>query len=366
MNLLWRRSLLAFLAGLTILNAEPAAPEAAVENLQEKLVLLSPNTVVLQVGEFKATRRDLTPLLRRLARDKSGKRRQGELSPQQIKQANKQIREHLQRLAQRGLFLLEARAQKLAVTAEERARYEAELEASLQNHPQRLTKEQFLKSLARDRSTLERLTFEDALLLQKLGEVRQAKLTVSAAEMQQMTAYLQAVNKTMQRHNEGKRLSLEGALKEDKIRTDAGFAEIAKELSEGTEARHGGELDYNFLRSELAEVNEIKEFPYQVGDTTPVLETASCYRIMRVLREVPPAKGEKEPRYRCAQILMGKVPVRDLKDTEAIKNEILVKKKQHDLLVYAIELSQKFPVQSVLFPNGVLPRLETTPAPTSK
>ena len=89
-----------------------------------------------------------------------------------------------------------------------------------------------------------------------------------------------------------------------------------------------------------------------------MLETSSCFRLMRVLRELPPKAGEQEPRYRCAQILVGKAQVRDLSDTQAIRQEILIKKMKHDLLVYAVELSAKYPVRSVLFPQGILPKLE--------
>ena len=371
----WRHWGLPLLAGASLLVAEPAPQPAETQtrskaatpqpeqepNVLETLVLLSPSTVILEVGEMKLTKRDVQPLLRQLARRKL-KSPQGEASPTEIRQTNKRLREHLERVAQRGLFLLEARAQHLQVTDEERVRYEAELEAALKASPRGVTKEQFLKSFAKGDSTLTRLNYHDALLLQKLGAQRQANLTVTDDEMKQMTAYLAASNQMMKHHNDGKRQNLEGARKEAKINTDAGFADIARDISEGTEAKDGGTLDYDFLRSELAEVNELKAFPYQVGETTPVLETSSCFRIMRVLRELPPKTGEKEPRYRCAQILVGKVPVRDLTDTKAIREEILVKKRKHDLRVYAIELSAKYPVRSVLFPAGVLPKLEQPPA----
>ena len=373
MTYAWRHWGLPLLAGASLLVAEPAPQPAAKQdgaqaatpkrepeeqnNVLETLALLSPSAVILEVGELKLTKRDVQPLLRQLARRKL-KSPQGETSPTEIRQTNKRLREHLERAAQRGLFLLEARAQQLQVTEEERTRYEAELEAALKASGKGITKKQFLQSFAKGDSTLAQLNYHDTLLLQKLGAQRQATLTVTEAEMKQMTAYLAAVNETMKRHNDSKRQNLEGARKEAKISTDAGFADITREISEGVEAKNGGELDYDFLRSELAEVNELKEFPYQVGETTPVLETSSCFRIMRVLRELPPKTGEQEPRYRCAQILAGKVPVRDLTDTKAIREEILVKKKRHDLRVYAAELSAKYPVRSVLFPAGVLPKLE--------
>lgn len=371
MRYAWRHWGLPLLAGASLLVAEPAPQPAETQtrskaatpqpeqepNVLETLVLLSPSAVILEVGEMKLTKRDVQPLLRQLARRKQNSP-QGETPPSEIRQTNKRIREHLERAAQRGLFLLEARAQQLQVSDEERTRYEAELEAALKASGRGVTKEQFLKSFSKGDSTLAQLNYHDTLLLQKLGAQRLANLAVTDTEMKQMTAYLGTVNQTLKRHNDGKRQNLEGARKEAHINTDAGFADIAREISEGTEAKRGGELDYDFLRSELAEVNELKEFPYQVGETTPVLETSSCFRIMRVLRELPPKAGEREPRYRCAQILAGKVPVRDLTDTKAIREDILVRKKKHGLLVYAIELSAKYPVRSVLFPSGVLPKLE--------
>ena len=367
----WRHWGLPLLAVASLLVAEPAPQSAETQtgtkvatpqmesepNVLETLALLGPSTVILEVGNLKLTKREVQPLLRSLAQRKLTMLEE-ETSSSASNQVNRLFREHLEKTVQRGLFLLEAQAQNLQVTDEERRHYEAELETSLQASGQGITKEQFLKSFIQGNSTLTQLNYHDALRLQKLGALRQAKLTVTDAEMKQMTAYLTATNQMIQRLNDSKRENLEGARQEAKINTDAGFADIAREISEGIEAKNGGKLDYDFLRFELAEINELKTFPYQVGETTPVLETSSCFRLMRVLRELPPKAGEQEPRYRCAQILVGKAQVRDLSDTQAIRQEILIKKMKHDLLVYAVELSAKYPVRSVLFPQGILPKLE--------
>ena len=83
------------------------------------------------------------------------------------------------------------------------------------------------------------------------------------------------------------------------------MAKNAKEVSEGTESARGGELDYDFDRDELAQALELPSFDWKVGETTPLLESSSSYRIMRVLRELPAEKEGIKPKIRVAQILIG-------------------------------------------------------------
>ena len=314
----------------------------------EMLVFLHPSTVVLEVGQLKLTRKDLSEYLQ-----SKMSRGGGQIANRNIKKDNEELEAYFRQIAKRGLFLLESRALKLTITPDERKVYEDELRASLQNNPQGISLQDFLKTFKSKSSTLLEISLDDAFILQKLAKQREKTLKVSDQELEQFKNALSLANGIIQHNNDKKRENLEAALKDPSINTDKGFARLAQELSEGTEARNGGELDYDFLRSELADINKVKDFSYNPGETTPIFETPTCYRIMRILRAVPMANDEKEFRLRCAQILIGKNLLNDLNDIRAITDKYLTLKKIRDLDVYASELSKKFKVKSNLFPEGL-------------
>jgi hypothetical protein len=204
-------------------------------------------------------------------------------------------------------------------------------------------------------SRLVKLSFDDTLLVIKLDKEKFKDLELTEQEKAVCRQYLNTINNNVNKQNEQHRLSLTKLADDPEIKTDDGFAKNAKDISEGTESARGGELDYDFERDELAKALELPAFDWKVGETTPMLESSSCYRIMRVLREVPPEKEGDKPKIRVAQILIGKLATQPT-DDETLRVKFLPNKKKNMLAAYAQELSKKYPVTTVFFPNGLWPK----------
>ena len=324
--------------------AQPAEEEQGM-NIAALAMFLKPTSSVLRVGTMEVTWQELQPWLKQL-QTKAQQSPQGATS-EDMRQA---LRAHLVQLATRGLFLQEAKAMKLAVTDEDRKNYEGELALVLKARKQ--SKSEYMRSFSPTVSTLSHLTFDDTLLLIKLDKTKFANFDLTDKEKEVARYYLTSLNENIERQNDVRREQVENLRQEPEITTAEGFAKLAKKYSEGVEGDNGGELDYDFTRQELADNLDLKTFDWKVGETTPLLETDSCYRIIRVLRDVPPAKEGEPPRLRVAQILFGKLATEPITD-EYIRMKYLPNKKKALLSDYALELTKKYPVSCVFFPNGL-------------
>jgi hypothetical protein len=314
-------------------------------NIAALSMFLKPTSSVLRVGTMEVTWQELQPWFKQL-QTKAQQNPQG-ASAEDMRQA---LRAHLVQLATRGLFLQEAKAMKLVVTEEDRKNYEAELDLRLKMRKQ--NKSEYMRSFSPTVSTLSRLTFDDTLLLIKLDKTKFANLELTEKEKEIARYYLSSINENVEQQNDLRREQVAELRKDPEITTAEGFAKLAKTYSEGVEGDNGGELDYDFTRQELADNLDLKTFDWKVGETTPLLETDSCYRIIRVLRDVPPAKEGEPPRLRVAQILFAKLATEPTTD-DYLRRKFLPNKKQAVLSDYAQELSRKYPVSSVFFPNGL-------------
>lgn len=312
--------------------------------LSERIALLTPSTTALQIGEEKLAWRELQPMLahsiRRFAKTKDAK------------ELEKNTRKQLQNIAKRGVLYLEAKALNIEITEEERKAFEADLEANLQNNTQGMTKEKYIANFPAESKNILKLSFADNLKIIKLDQIKFSGLKITDKELELYIKYLQAVNEGIKTHNDKRKLSIEALRKDATIETAEGFEALAREYSEGKESDWGGEVKYDFTRKELAEVNEIDSFDWKEGETTPVLETETAFRIMRVLSVTPGKDGEPET-LRVAQILCGKIAKEDISDKAKLKSYMLSKKKEDAINKYTAELMKKYPVSSILFPDGL-------------
>ena len=351
-----RKIFLLLLTGVLMLSLtaqeKPQPPQEAEEDqgvdVAALAMFLKPTSTILRVGTMEVTWQELQPWFKQL--QAKAQQNPQEASSENMRQA---LRVHLIQLATRGLFLQEAKAMKLAVTDEDRKNYEGELALLLK--ARRQSKSEYMRSFSPTVSTLSRLTFDDTLLLIKLDKSKFANLDLTEQEKEVARYYLTSINENVQNQNENRREQVEKLRQEPEITTADGFAKLAKKYSEGVEGDNGGELDYDFTRQELADNLDLKTFDWKVGETTPPLETDSCYRIIRVLRDVPPEKKGKPPRLRVAQILFGKLATEPTTD-EYIRMKFLPNKKKALLSDYAFELTKKYPVSCVFFPNGLFDR----------
>ncbi len=326
-------------------QAELASDEEPGVDLTALAMFLKPSSIVLQVGTMSAPWEELQPWIKQY--QAKAQQSQQEVSPSDMQKA---LRTHLIQLATRGLFLQEAKALKLVVTDEDRKNYEAELTALLKARDQ--DKAQYMQSFSPVVSTLSRLTFDDTLLLIKLDKFKFPSFELTDKEKQVARYYITSLNANIEKQNNIRREQVKALRQEPEITTAEGFAKCAKEYSEGVEGDKGGELDYDFTRQELADNLDLKSFDWKVGETTPMLESDSCYRIVRVLRDVPPAKEGAPARIRVAQIIFAKLATEPTTD-EYIRRKYLPNKKKAALADYAQELSRKYLVSSILFPQGL-------------
>ena len=331
-----------------------AARDENVPDYAMMMAFMKPATVVLKVGELSLTWKEMSPSLRSLLASPNPKEngmREGKMmDPQKLAE---ELRRRVQRMAKVGLFLQEARARKIEVSEEERTRYLSEMVAKLKQNGKGISKEKYLSSFRQTgESTMARLTLDDTLRMVKMEEQMFGDVDLTEQEYRSYGKYLKAVNEAVDKENQSRKKQVETLLDDPLIKTDEGFAMLAKEYSEGKEGAKGGELDYDFTRQELAEVNELKSFDWQVGEVTPVLETELGFRIMRVLRVSVPAKDGQPEKYRIAQLLFAKLANED-GSREGVKAKVLPLKKQKLLEDFAMELTKKYPVTCVLFPEGL-------------
>lgn len=310
------------------------------------IATLTPDTTVLTVGDYKLTWKEISKNINEMMLKNPPN------VEDKAQQLEKQLKQYLKTFAQRGLFLLEANQQGITVTDAERLKYEAELEEGLKKSEAKITKEDVLASFAKGQSTLAKLSYEDTLKILKLDKIKFENLTVSDEEIAQYATVVQALNNSFKVRNEEKRKLAEDLLTREEIRTDEGFAELAKEFSDGKDAPDGGLLDYDFTREELAELNGLKEFNYQPGETTPVFDVGHGFRIMRVLKEVPPKEEGQPVKYRLAQMLFGKIQMQPT-DAETLRAKLAPMKHKKAIADYAMELSRKYPVKTIFFSSGL-------------
>ncbi len=326
-------------SGVAAPVAEPDSP-----NLATVMAFLKSGDVVLRVGDLQLTWGELQPQVVPMLKE------QAKGSDDELGQ---KLQTMLQRLALRGLYLQEARAQGIAISAEEKERSERELEASLSGNKEGVTKDSFIRQFPSGPSTLLKLNYEDAQKIVKLGNELISKITVSEQEITQGITLARSLQDSLKQQNDIKRKAILQLLKDPLIHSDAGFAKLAREYSEGVEAKQGGVLNLNFRRKELAEVNAIETFELQPGQTSGLYETDTAFRIMRVLKKIPAEKPEEEERLQMAQILFKKIPVSSEMNRDEIRSKILLEKQKAARDLFGRKLQKKHPVECILFPKGL-------------
>lgn len=327
----------------------PAVP-AEEPDLAMLMAFMKPTTVVIQVGSMSLQWHELQPLIRQF------------IDPNQNKsseESSKILRTLMQRIALRGLYLHEANARNIQVSEEQRRANEQQLEQGLQGNSRGATTEDVKKALAAGKSTLLSLSEEDAQRVVTLGNQLLAEITITDGEVDQQLLAMKAVRDSMQKQNESIKQFALGLLQKPEALTDQGFAYLAKEYSDGVEAKQGGVLNYDFTRSELATVNHIEQFELQVGQTSPLYETPTAFRVMRVLSRVAPEKEGDAEKLRAAQWLFRKMPVADEKSRDDLRAQLLVSKQKNAVAAIGQSLAKKYPVSCVFFPGGLWPEAMT-------
>jgi hypothetical protein len=322
---------------------QPTAPSL---NITQIMAGLQKQDIALQVGSMSLTWEELQPLVKKSPVADSESAKTAEENYEQ------RVRALLRRLAIRGLFLQEVRARSLTVSAEEKQANLQELQKGLKEGASNMSVDDFLSKFSTSESTLLALTVDDAQKIVKFGNQLFALITINDAEIEQQRRRDQGMRDLLKRQNEQRRQQLRELLEDPDLKTDEGFAKAARRISEGVEARQGGELNMLFTRDELAKINHLDAFTLTTGQTSGLLETPTAFRIMRVLAEVPQEKDGEPPRLRVAQLLFMKFPEEDI-TIEETREKILLEKKKQVIDTAGRALCQRYPVSTPIFPQGL-------------
>jgi hypothetical protein len=332
-----------------IAQSNPVVTPNSQPDLAMMMAFMKPESVVLRVGSMDLRWQELQPLTKQLIE-------QNTVNPDSDLSAA--LRALLQRIALRGLYLHEAKALDIQVSEEQRQANEQLLEQGLRNNERGISKDDIKKAFASQHSTLTTLTEEDAQRVVTMGNQLLDELTVSEAEINQQLAATKAVRDALAKQNELTRNQIRELLKRPDSNSDEGFARIAKEHSEGIEAKHGGVMNYAFLPSELAEVNDLEHWDLKPGQTSELMETSTAFRVMRVLTSIANDKKDEPERFRVAQWLFRKFPEDPETAREDIRAQMLLAKQKKAVVEIGKNLRSKYPVSCIFFPDGLWPAEE--------
>ncbi len=325
--------------------------------LRATIAKLQPDSVVLEIDGKTATWRELYPHVQTFADRLLSGVRSAQASPLES------IRTTMQKLGSRRMFALEAAKMGLHPSSEERKSIEEEIAGNLraQQSTQIRTLRQYKNSLDMQPPNLLNVTYEEMMSIMALNRKLFSTLSPTEQEIDLYIRYKKSVASAIDGLNLQRRDFMKELAQDPELKTEEGFAKLAKEYSEGVEAAWGGELRYDFTREELADVNDMKEFNWKVGELTPMLETATAYRIMKVLRSIPPEKAGEPEKLRVAQILCGKIgDSENLDNREAIRKQLIPLKQKAAIDEHVYKMSLDYAVKTPLFPEGLWKKPEVS------
>ena len=355
------------LATLLLLNGcdkdkaapEPAAPEASAAAAADgaskpatrhEVVTLAPTDTALQMDGLSLTLGELLAVLDKLHALPAQNEMVGAIVPKVnglTEPQQRAARLALYRLVRQQLLLRQARSENLSVTEYDRQGFAKRWE---EQNPGRSFR-QYLDTLPVTAATPLSITREDSFLLYKWGERQLAEINVSEEDVQQAFNQIKQVEMAFGRQAEDERQAFAALADNADLYTDAGFAKLARENSEGSEAGKGGLIDTPMTRAEIAAANFDQPFTVPVGETSALIETPTSLRFIRVLEEVPSTMPGEPARLRIAQILYAKKELDNL-PTEAQVRLDLKYQAQEKFIGEKLEaLGEKFHFSCPLFPD---------------
>ena len=220
-----------------------------------------------------------------------------------------------------------------------------------ENHPGEDVTE-MLGKLKETADTPLSLTRNDVFLIYKWTEQKLAPIVPSDRQVQEVLARFRQISDTFGQQSAAEQREFAKLASRPEIHSDEGFAELAREYSDGMEADQGGLFPELMTRSEIAAANFDQPFTTPVGETSPMIETPTSLRYIRVLKEFPAAMPGEPPKLQVAQILYSKRVLDNLPTEEQIRTDLKYQLQQqyiHSILVN--ELAPKFHFRCPLIPN---------------
>ena len=276
----------------------------------------------------------------------------------------KAARVGLYRLVRQQLLLREARSENLTITEYDRQAFAKHWE---EQNPGRNFR-QYLDSLPVTATTALSLARDDIFLLYKWGEKQLAEIDVTDEDVQRALNQIKQVEKAFGRQAEDERQAFAALADNADLYTDAGFAKLAREHSEGSEAGKGGVIDTPMTRAEIAAANFDQPFTVPVGETSALIETPTSLRFIRVLEEIEATMPGEPARLRIAQILYAKKELDNLPTEDQVRIDLKYQAQEKFVGEKLEGFGEKFHFSCPLFPDLLdLKKLkDAAPAPTEE
>ena len=264
------------------------------------------------------------------------------------------IRAYVQQMAKNAVVLHAAKEQGYVLSDAERAYYLDGIKNTLKENMPDDEVEKVLARYPKEGKGLFNPSIEDLLLIAKLNSKIVENIKVTETEIEEEANRIKAGNVAVEAFNKQMRQTMKEILARPESNTDAGFADLAREHSEGREAEEGGVLIGEYPRSFVAAACELDEFTLKEGETSGLLESGTAFRALRVLKVLPPKHEGGDERVRIAQIILTKYPINEELPPEKIKESLLVSKKKDTLEAYAMRQMAASRFSCPLFPRGMM------------
>ena len=236
------------------------------------------------------------------------------------------------------LMMDEAAKQSISLSESERQEGLRTLAQSLA--PRNWTTNDFFLKGPMGEATMRR-EFEDGLVIDKLLKVKvRSAIKIGDKELAEALAVVDSTNDL-------KRVKLEGVRKQ--LLAGANFEDVARNVSECTSAKDGGDLG-EFARGKMDAAFEAAAFSQAVGAIGPVVQTRFGYHIIKVTAHTPakaatastPAVPET---VRASHILLKRIPV----DRKRMNDTMLRNQYNAGVQKYFTELKAKSKIECFLY-----------------
>ncbi|MBP5638646.1 MAG: hypothetical protein J6X55_04155 [Victivallales bacterium] len=195
----------------------------------------------------------------------------------------------------------------------------------------------------------------DKYLIYKWLEEGIDKVEVPEEYVERAKAQLKQLHDIFGKQADQERQAFMDLANNEDLYTDEGFARLAREHSDGVEAERGGLSAEPYTRSQIEAANFDQPFHTGVGETSPLIETPTSLRYIRVLEALPTTMPGEPTKYRIAQILYSKRAMDELPDEEAIRKDLKYQLQEQYIARLLIPIARKFHFECPMIPDLLNP-----------
>ena len=259
----------------------------------------------------------------------------------------KNVKKSLKVLLRSQILLEKAKKEEADVTDEERKAFEERWDLT---HKDRSFAEYLSQFPEKTKHRLQ-LNREEMYLLLKYTDKLLENVEVPAGILAEQKQKARQMHSAFDIQEAQRKKDFEQLATRPEINTDEGFAALAKEFSEGVDADKGGVLDELLTRKELSEMNFDQPFTAQLGETSPLIETPTGIRFIRVLEVLAPEQVGGEERLKIAQIFLPKYELDGVPTEEEVEVMVTNYFKEKALSEKLEEFLEQSHCECPLFPN---------------